>query len=672
MILHRILTNPLVMTVTEYVARNVTVIDFSDLRNIQVPVIYQLQSCVIKFETTSVDIGARCYSDFTCDVNGKISGYVKNSQGIRVVRVSLHSFDEKRTTMLQKLFEYIVYLTISSNQSTIKQKLGGILRFFSFYWTQLDLDCFNLENQAHYEEAARRFSASLIAKKKMGSQSDSRNSRAVFRFAEFVYDLDNRSIVDYNVIPNLGQGKHGTSPMLLEDQDLALALRVAVFEAVVDLVINNKTLPFPLKVPSICKELNDTVWLGYSPWRGSSPFPRAKDFEKKQPKEWFNREIGCLLTKEQWCELDSHKTSGNARNAWYMVEKTLRDNNKEGSNTKLNLIEHASLCFIDLLLSMTGMNQQAALNLPWVGGYFSQKAKQGNKTVFLVSADDQVALETAKEADVYLRSIKNRKGYQPVEVTITNRILRLFKKYLQLREIYLKKRSSVRLFPFTTNVVEDRRRYLLKQFPEIPKLGPKQARANMSNAILTEVNDPHIAAQILQNTPGTVIKHYAAGTQQSHIQAVGGFFNTIGNQIRATRTASDSSMETAVGSCDQGGTQPDPLPDAPFDLNCSHQQGCFFCKHYSVHADEIDIRKLVSVLFYINAGATRAHDVNTFNDLFGAIINRINQLLEEIGRISLLKKQLVSRVKEEVFTEEALDEYWLCKLNRLETLMGVR
>lgn len=30
----------------------------------------------------------------------------------------------------------------------------------------------------------------------------------------------------------------------------------------------------------------------------------------------------------------------------------------------------------------------------------------------------------------------------------------------------------------------------------------------------------------------------------------------------------------------------------------------------------------------------------------------------------------MTRIQEEVFTEEALDDYWLAKLNRLEMLVG--
>jgi hypothetical protein len=204
----------------------------------------------------------------------------------------------------------------------------------------------------------------------------------------------------------------------------------------------------------------------------------------------------------------------------------------------------------------------------------------------------------------------------------------------------------------------------------VPKLGALKARASVSDNILGTTNDPNVAAQILQNSPNTIIKHYAAGTQKSHIEGMGSFFNSIGNQIKIIRVETANRVETAVGSCDNGGSDPAPLPNAPINANCIQQEGCFFCKHFCVHADEIDTRKLVSVLYYINKGASRSHDIQFFSETFQLLIDRIEDLLKQIEEISIQKQELVTRIKEEVFTEEALDEYWLGKLNRLERLMG--
>lgn len=655
---------------SDFVARNVFILDFSYPHNIQLPDVYQPQSCIIKFQHFSLDAGAHCYAFRELNKKGLVTTYRKNMQGIAVARVVIDSLDQRRIPLLRKFIEYAAAHAASNSSNSLCSKLKRLLAFFQFYFNQSDLDYSDPQNRTHYEEAAKRYSSVIRANKKILSSEKSYCTRIVYFFAEFLYDMVKLNAFDYDVIPNVNLKKRGTIPLLPEELELSLAFRTAIFEGVFDLLINNQKIPYRLKVPAACGELNDAIWLGYAPWPGSCSFPRATYFEKKQCKEWFNRDTGCLVAKAEWLERNHHKSSRAANSSWSHINDYLRQNNREYSNLKTTLAEYASLCFFDLLLSMTGMNQQPALELPWYGGWFVQKAKQENRTVTLVMPEDQRKLEKEEDPNIYLRSIKNRKGYQPVEVTISNRFLPQFKRYLQLREYYLNGRADTRLFPISIKTILHRRHSLQTTFPEVPKLGALKARAGVSDSILTSTNDPNVAAQILQNSPKTIIKHYAAGTQKSHIQGVGNFFNVLGNQIKVTRLASANRVETPVGSCENGGVNPDPLPNAPIKANCTQQEGCFFCKHYCVHADEIDIRKLVSVLYFINRGATRAHDIKFFNETFQLLIVRIKDLLEQIESLSIQKQALVTRIKEEVFTEEALDEYWLEKLNRLERLLG--
>lgn len=655
---------------SNFVARNVTILDFSNPRHIRLPEVYQPQSCVIQFEHQSLDIGSNCYALRELDKNGVANKVIKNSQGIGVVRVVMESLDDGRFLLIRKAIEYAINLAQSLSHISLYNEIRYTLVFLRFYFTQEDLSYFDPKHRIHLEEAAKRHSAVLRGRKDIGSAYKNKLTNSAFKFAEFLYDGEDLNVFDYGIIHNNDQSNSGTTPLLSQDYELALALRSAIFEGVADLLLNKKALPYPLSVPEALGELKNTIWLGYSPWPGPMSFPRAKDFRERPSKEWFDRVKGAFVSKEQWLDRRDHQSNKNASDHWESIQIRMSAKNHERSDIKRRYAEYAGQCFFDLMLSMTGMNQQPVLDLPWHGGYFVQKAKQGNKTVTLLKSEDQIELERAKGPSICLRSIKNRKGYQPVEVTISNRFLPQFKRYLQVRHYYLNGASDARLFPFTSGLINSRRQALQAAFPEIQRLGARKARAGVSDSILTSTNDPHVASEILQNAPQTLIKHYAAGTQKAHIQGVGGFFNELGNQIKVARFSTENGIETAVGSCDKRGAQPDPLPDAPLDVNCTQQEGCFFCKHYCVHADETDVRKLVSVLYYINKGATRAHDINFFNELFELVIKRIKTLLENISGISEQKKALVTRIQEEVFTEEALDDYWLAKLNRLEMLVG--
>jgi hypothetical protein len=654
----------------EFTARNATVIDFSNPRNIQLPEIYHPQSCILKLDNKSIDIGSHCFAVRKLNSKGFASTITKNSQGIGVVEVDLNSLDKRRLPFIKKIIEFGAYRAISNSQIYLYNQLRNLLPFFQFYFSQSDLEYSSPENRAHYEEAARRYSAALNHATKTGAGHKHQCTNVVFRLAEFIFPNYKLYEFDYGIISTFKQVTRGTIPLLPEEQELALALRTSIFDAAVDLSVNYKPLPYPLKIPTVCGELKNTIWIGYSPWPGMANFPRAKDFERRQCKEWFDRNLGTLLTKEQWLEHVHHRSKKAAYDAWYSIQKLLQDNNRSYSNFRQTMAEYGATSFIDLFLSVTGMNQQPALDLPWYGGYSIQKGKQGDKIITLLKVEHELEFDRKTKSSAYLRSIKNRKGYQPIEVTISNRFLSKFRSYLQLREYYLNGSTDARLFPFVASLIAQKRHAIHKAFPEIPKLGAHKARASISDNILTATNDPRVASQILQNDPKTLIKYYAAGTQKSRILSMGGFFNALGNQVTTTRNGTKNKVETAVGSCNNGGTHPDAIPDAPIESNCTQQVGCFFCKHFCVHADEVDVRKLFSVLYYINKGATRAHDIDYFNKLFDLVINRIKELLKQIEVISDKKKALVARIQKEVFTEEALDYYWLCKLNRLEIFIG--
>ncbi len=87
-----------------------------------------------------------------------------------------------------------------------------------------------------------------------------------------------------------------------------------------------------------------------------------------------------------------------------------------------------------------------------------------------------------------------------------------------------------------------------------------------------------------------------------------------------------------------------------------------FCKHFRCHADSDDIRKLLSLLYIIEETKNKAVSIDHFNSIYLVVINRINYLLQEI---SLVQKDLVEKIKEEVFEYEILSYYWEKRLEML-------
>lgn len=284
---------------SDFVARNVAIIDLSNPRNIQLPEVYQPQSCIIKFQQFFLDAGAHCYACREFNKQGLVTRYRKNMQGIAVARVVVNSLDQRRIPLLRKFFEYAAAHAASNPSDAFSFKLKRLLAFFQFYFNQSDLDYSDPNNRSHYQEAAKRYSAVIRANTQISSSTKSNYTRIVFCFAEFIYHMVELNSFDYDVIRRVELEKCGTTPLLPEELELSLALRTAIFEGVFDLLVNNRKLPYRLEVPAACGELNDSIWLGYAPWAGPCSFPRVADFEKTQCKEWFNRDAGCLIDKAQ-------------------------------------------------------------------------------------------------------------------------------------------------------------------------------------------------------------------------------------------------------------------------------------------------------------------------------------------------------------------------------------
>ena len=98
---------------------------------------------------------------------------------------------------------------------------------------------------------------------------------------------------------------------------------------------------------------------------------------------------------------------------------------------------------------------------------------------------------------------------------------------------------------------------------------------------------------------------------------------------------------------------------------CGQPESCLFCKHYFLHADEEDIRKLLSGRLVIQKTRHLADSVENFDTLFKPVFERIAGLLEEISKRSKKLEELVARVQTEVVEEENLSEFWASELRYL-------
>lgn len=106
----------------------------------------------------------------------------------------------------------------------------------------------------------------------------------------------------------------------------------------------------------------------------------------------------------------------------------------------------------------------------------------------------------------------------------------------------------------------------------------------------------------------------------------------VSSVVLGNNELNETSIKGPVGSCTLPGVPHSAETTAPIALDCRNPESCFFCDKYKVHADECDTRKIISCRYCIQRTGPLTSSVEHFEQVFGAILARIEQILDEIGR----------------------------------------
>jgi hypothetical protein len=197
----------------------------------------------------------------------------------------------------------------------------------------------------------------------------------------------------------------------------------------------------------------------------------------------------------------------------------------------------------------------------------------------------------------------------------------------------------------------------------------RQWRAYKADYLIKNT-DIQTTAALLQNTEKTIIQSYIEGSEAEQDQDFGNYFSYLKNKIHinSDKTYHNSSP---AGHCKQVNN---PIPDSlthSFKPDCINPEGCLFCENYAVHADERDIRKLLSIHYLIHESKKIATSEKDYVNTFGEIISKIERILEFISDHSRELEKLICNLKTDVWENENLDPYWerklymLCKIGAL-------
>lgn len=264
--------------------------------------------------------------------------------------------------------------------------------------------------------------------------------------------------------------------------------------------------------------------------------------------------------------------------------------------------------------------------------------------------------------------------------------LPVYKKIRDLRSWILNGRESQLLFPYQTEQgsISRLERWSLKELkrmfsvalPNTVWVTPTQWRKGVgSEYIKLSDGDTVLAAEKLGNSEAIVRQHYARPSVDDTAVELTMFFDSVYNQaIGRTRSLDQIPVKIQdreevsnipTGCCNNseeltpvlapGFTSLAPAP------SCGEPATCLFCSFYGVHADEQDVRRLLSLQYLLRASkGSMANE--RYLEKIAPMLHRIDEVIAEVEQVSNIQPTLVSTIRAQV-EGGALDSFWEIHFN---------
>lgn len=596
-----------------------------------------------------VDIGAWCYTA------RKKPYRDTNTEKCAVNVVQLDSFRKARKDFVRRYLEYLSgYLSLGKSPKSL---LTGVSQFATFIkWCDCNMPHV-LDNHKHISKAVSHFSEEQIHKAR-ASEININTAAALQMVAmtalSIMYGDKNKAL--FEGVRRVSRSYEATKVTESPNEDnakFALNTYLNIFHQLTDFIVNFVQYPIELRLP------HQSYWC----------FPKAipfkinnkHDSEEVLARNYFayNYVDGRLNSVDEIYQ----KMAWTAKPpAMRHAEKILEKANQDMSLANSNKFHHqrilcatlASQSFLMLFSANTGMGLGQISTLKWDGDEFDiVRERQGFKT------------------------IKYRANGKAVTFLISSSFVELFKKYLKLRRYlldchpgqgceYLFFRISFgKIRPISMDMSTHFNMRLKRLFDLDINITTRQWRAHKSDWLIRNT-DVATTAMVLQNNPETVLKHYVAGSEKSASLELTAYFEEFNKKLVIDST--ESSKSISIGQC-KSADSPQPLAlISKFSPDCKKPEGCLFCEHYAVHADEVDLKKLLSFKYVIEQTRPLAASNEHYQDLYNPVISRIENAIDEINSSKFITENMQKRVKQEIYEFELLDQFWARKLQMLVDL----
>ncbi len=606
------------------------------------------------FAFKTFDIGTLFYRK-------RVSGEILSEQQLST------SFDEKRRYFLKCFTDYLLQM---SGSELTKGLFYSIIKIF-LNWIDQQKKIFDFSNKDSMIDAYRRYSKSLVdrtlladtAEEYLATHTAKIYQRYAAKLIAYVFDCHEADIAAKALQVQSQRYDVPVLPLAEQDHQKTYATLLNVFLEIHHIVVQEGN--FPAHFQSV----DDEVFNFYSGFHHQTEKQHIQfDMQSYLSKYSAIPDFPKMLVDFGLTE-DSEQRKRLRENRNEALYKLQQRNEGKRHAERERLASYGLVIGMLLFIAQTGANldtaQQLQLDtmeiLPTTQGrrFSGTKSRAGGKTVY-------------PEFGV---------KFEPV-----------FRKILELREwylqdetcdfVFLQRNELLKFVPIGHNKLQNIKRFLQRIFPKMVWITPQQWRKHKSSQTVEfSDGDLLLEAEVMGHSLDTARNNYARTSFKDAAQQISQFFNELREvAVAKTRTLERISVQTLdeavgtqslpVGACTTTNLQPEKAlgftEQAPTP-NCQQFEHCLFCQHYAVHADDTDVRKLLSLKSLLGYVKQKATDLIKWEQQFGVVLHRIDEVLTELSNTYVDLRERIVAIQDEVESGD-LDAYWL---NHFELLIDL-
>jgi hypothetical protein len=605
----------------------------------------RVDNIVIQFGSTFQHLGRICYKNFQ----------VTNKNN-RKLNVDIDSIDVVAIQFAKKLIPYLADLKLDGIRV---RTLSGLTSFIISLFKYIRKNGLNLLcNKTTIRNIIHSYTDNLLHQIKvydrnlnlgLSTHTAQTYQSRVISFFSYVIEIEESELTGglFIIQRNNNQVQ---SAIALNDDAFAqqFNLYTKIFRQFSNIVLDH------IEIPTSVNLNNEQLWIApsYNQWLK----PKHK---KTIGLRGFNYDNGHFYTVEE-LELLAH-CKGKKRYQLGQHVSQARDAtvkvNQQYSTLRLLLAAWACRAYFMHFLIVTGENDSTAASLMFEDEYLTERSEQ------------------------HFKSIKWRANGIMVNYDIQNEFVGDFQRYIQLRDYLIKYYQqdykalfiSAAVSKLTTlstkgDVSCSFRKLFSVQFTGTPLTGTSKSFRVSKSLWVRDNYGSGISSYIMQHNNKTADSHYTNKDEEKSAEQITDYFVALDEQLLKEPV---SSVPIPSGNCTEP-SKPEPLNFLPLNnaitVSCGNHEGCLFCSKYRIHADEADIRKLLSVEYLIIQSQNLAASQEHFDSVYKPVLIRIEDLLDHIGDKQPSSLTLIKNVRKEVFEQELLSEYWYRKLELLDDL----